>query len=248
MIDTFAGGTPTQHRPSRLIQCPHRCAFCPIPPQADSRIVSPELEGQLCDWIGDHAVPWRLFFRATRDGYTAAKFHELCDGKGPTVTVLRVNDVRKDRDIEWCDDSSDDDLERSDHIADDVILGVFTSVAWSSDSRWHTDTAMFIFSNNGHPERFRRYPSTSTRTSRRRRVRHYINPVFDYAGAALHVLRADGAEKGRANQLEYDSDSDSDGEWEEDPLKALLGPHGGLRWLFGVSVYFRADEIEVFVV
>ena len=32
-----------------------------------------------------------LLYNAKIDGWTASKFHELCDGRGPSVTLLRVS-------------------------------------------------------------------------------------------------------------------------------------------------------------
>jgi hypothetical protein len=31
----------------------------------------------------------KLLMRATEDGYTAEKFHRLCDNMGPTLTVIK---------------------------------------------------------------------------------------------------------------------------------------------------------------
>lgn len=50
---------------------------------------------QLCEWISDEEeveeeegrVPEPLY-KATVDGWSAAKFHELCNNKGSTVTVI----------------------------------------------------------------------------------------------------------------------------------------------------------------
>ena len=32
---------------------------------------------------------WRLLFRASRDGFTAAAFHSKCDDQGATVTIVK---------------------------------------------------------------------------------------------------------------------------------------------------------------
>ena len=34
---------------------------------------------------------WKLCYRATEHSCSAASFHERCDNKGPTVTLVRVN-------------------------------------------------------------------------------------------------------------------------------------------------------------
>ena len=33
---------------------------------------------------------WKRCWRATVDGWAASTFHSRCDGKGPTVTIIRV--------------------------------------------------------------------------------------------------------------------------------------------------------------
>ena len=50
--------------------------------------------GNLTEWLkpvtqsGHH---WELCWRASRDGWAASQFHSLCDGKGPTLTIIRVD-------------------------------------------------------------------------------------------------------------------------------------------------------------
>jgi len=34
---------------------------------------------------------WERCWQASRDGWEAKRFHDLCDGKGPTVTIVKVN-------------------------------------------------------------------------------------------------------------------------------------------------------------
>ena len=33
---------------------------------------------------------WMLCWRGSRDGWASSTFHYLCDGKGPTVTIIKV--------------------------------------------------------------------------------------------------------------------------------------------------------------
>ena len=47
---------------------------------------------------------WKRCWRASVDGWAASKFHSRCDGKGPTVTIIRVGKY---------------------------IFGGYTSVSWS---------------------------------------------------------------------------------------------------------------------
>jgi len=43
---------------------------------------------QLEQWLGTGPKTFTLLFSATRDGCSTATFHQKCDNKGPTVTVL----------------------------------------------------------------------------------------------------------------------------------------------------------------
>ena len=47
---------------------------------------------------------WKLCFRASENGWAASTFHSLCDGKGPTVSIIKV---------------------------DKYIFGGYTSTSWS---------------------------------------------------------------------------------------------------------------------
>jgi hypothetical protein len=51
----------------------------------ESTILKPEHKAKLIDWYGSG---WRLLYKATRDGWEATKFHDLCDNKGKTITVV----------------------------------------------------------------------------------------------------------------------------------------------------------------
>lgn len=50
---------------------------------------------------------WKLCWRASENGWGATTFHSLCDGKGPTVSIIKV---------------------------DKYIFGGYTSTSWSE---WH---------------------------------------------------------------------------------------------------------------
>ena len=55
----------------------------------------PSYINQLMQWLDDTTkikTRWRLCWRATRDGWKAKTFHDGCDTKGPTVTVVQVGD------------------------------------------------------------------------------------------------------------------------------------------------------------
>jgi len=45
----------------------------------------------LNQWAGKPLdLKWTLIFRASRDGFSAERFHALCDNQGPTYTIVKV--------------------------------------------------------------------------------------------------------------------------------------------------------------
>ena len=52
-----------------------------------TQIVNQQYDDKLREWCGDHE--WRLLYRASEHGYTASSFHEYCDGKSPTLVVIK---------------------------------------------------------------------------------------------------------------------------------------------------------------
>ncbi len=62
----------------------------------------------------------KLLFRATRDGNTIQKFHELCDNKGPLLVLFVTNK--------------------------DILCGGFTSISYKNSGGWTDDPKCFIFS------------------------------------------------------------------------------------------------------
>eukprot|EP00347_Sterkiella_histriomuscorum_P012815 403367121 len=64
----------------------------------------------------------QLLYKGSKDGFKTSKFHELCDGKGPTVSFIL-----------------------SDH---GLVFGGFTSIPLTSPSKYqyHSDPSAFVFS------------------------------------------------------------------------------------------------------
>jgi len=58
-------------------------------------------------------------WRAKTDGWAASTFHRQCDAKGPTVTIIKVNNY---------------------------IFGGYTDVSWSSYGRYASSSKSFIYS------------------------------------------------------------------------------------------------------
>ncbi|CDW72676.1 UNKNOWN [Stylonychia lemnae] len=61
-----------------------------------------------------------LCYRGTENGFTSQNFHQKCDYKGPTLTIIKTATGR--------------------------VAGGYTSQPWKSASRWVTDKEAFIFS------------------------------------------------------------------------------------------------------
>ncbi|CAH3166210.1 unnamed protein product, partial [Porites lobata] len=78
----------------------------------------------LRDWLAPVAKSvnslWKRCWRASVDGWAASTFHSVCNGKGPTVTIIRVGRY---------------------------IFGGYTSKSWASGSgRYQYDSKAFLFS------------------------------------------------------------------------------------------------------
>jgi len=86
----------------------------------DSLIVTSKEEAKLLsEWVGGDKS-FELLYRGTRDTFAAAVFHQLCDGKGATLTVAKSN-LNK-------------------------VFGGYISQPWSSNSAYSNDSTAFLFS------------------------------------------------------------------------------------------------------
>ena len=68
----------------------------------DSNILKPDEETSLYNLLLDHkkqhkvndylnSIQFSLLFRGSEHGFSSDKFHEICDGKGPTVSIIHNN-------------------------------------------------------------------------------------------------------------------------------------------------------------
>ncbi|CAF1576931.1 unnamed protein product [Didymodactylos carnosus] len=88
-------------------------------------LLSHEDQMKLNEFYDNRDQQWQLIYKATRDGFDASTFHRLCDGKGPTMTIILSTD--------------------------NYLFGGYVSVSWRSVNRWETDTSAFIYTlNNPH--------------------------------------------------------------------------------------------------
>ncbi|XP_068705736.1 uncharacterized protein [Montipora foliosa] len=67
---------------------------------------------------------WKLCWCASRDGWASSTFHILCDGKGATVTIIKVNQY---------------------------IFGGYASISWGSSCSYRYDATAFLFSLRNKP-------------------------------------------------------------------------------------------------
>lgn len=73
---------------------------------------------QMNKWI-DGNKKYTLLYKATRDGCTANAFHNKCNNRGPTVTIL--------------------------YNINNSVFGGYTSISWRSVGAYHTDESAFLF-------------------------------------------------------------------------------------------------------
>jgi len=77
----------------------------------------------LKNWINpSKKIRAELLYRLSENGNKFSTFHELCDNKGPTLTLFHVNDGN--------------------------IVGIYTPLSWDSTSEWKEDMDTFIFNLN----------------------------------------------------------------------------------------------------
>ena len=74
-------------------------------------------------WIDPNKnIKAELLYRLSRDGEQISKFHQLCDNKGPTLTLFYTEDEYK--------------------------AGIYTPLSWDSQSGWKEDMDTFLFNLN----------------------------------------------------------------------------------------------------
>ncbi len=79
-----------------------------------------DVDTAFAEWLPGHHA--HLLYRSTRDGANAAAFHEACDGRGPTVTLIRSDNG--------------------------YVFGGYAGISWESiiwHSSWKVDLSAFLF-------------------------------------------------------------------------------------------------------
>ena len=99
-------------------------------------LLTPKLTKLLNGWVGTSTVQqdWTLLYQATRDGFEANTFHNMCDGQGPTLVVLRSNGF---------------------------LFGGFSPAPWSKSGAYVSNASTFLFTlTNPHNIQPTKFPAS----------------------------------------------------------------------------------------
>jgi hypothetical protein len=99
----------------------------------DSKIITSQHAEMISKWINrleitdelTSSYEYKLLFRGSRDEFTRDKFHEICNNKSHTVTIIKVKDSNE-------------------------ILGGYNPLEWTSNNTWGNTKDSFIFSFNNY--------------------------------------------------------------------------------------------------
>ncbi|CAF0944080.1 unnamed protein product [Didymodactylos carnosus] len=80
----------------------------------NSTILSSDYELKLNEFYGNQNQQWRLIYKASRDGYATANFHDVCDGVKPTMIIVLSKNM--------------------------CSFGGFTQIAWTKQKKDNTDS------------------------------------------------------------------------------------------------------------
>lgn len=89
----------------------------------ETDVLNPQQQLQLARWVARADPDWRqpqLLFRASRDGFCSAAFHQECDWKGPTVVLARETNGN--------------------------LFGGYTEMTWDCKYGWKQCKRAFLFS------------------------------------------------------------------------------------------------------
>jgi len=90
-----------------------------FPSPLDSNVLSFQLQQILIEWLGNQKRTLKLLYQGSRDGYRATNFHQKCENKGATITIIKSS---------------------SGHL-----FGGYTSQSWDSSGNYKSDPLAFIF-------------------------------------------------------------------------------------------------------
>ncbi|PKY27038.1 hypothetical protein RhiirB3_415723, partial [Rhizophagus irregularis] len=95
----------------------------------DSKIITPQHAALISNWIDKLNITnkstslyeFKLILRGSRDGFEPNKFHEICDDRSCTITIIKVK-------------------------FNNQILGGYNPIEWKSDRSYSATKDSFIFS------------------------------------------------------------------------------------------------------
>ena len=89
----------------------------------NSKIINDEECNIIKNWVNPNKnIKLELLYRLSDNGEEFSKFHELCDNKGPTLTLFHIKDGNK--------------------------VGIYTPLSFDNKSQWKSDYETFIFNLN----------------------------------------------------------------------------------------------------
>ena len=75
------------------------------------------------EWMNKPIKSVKLLYNASKDGWNPAPFHQLCDNKGPTISIATLEDGR--------------------------FIGAYSPISWGTvDSNYINNTEVFLFDND----------------------------------------------------------------------------------------------------
>ena len=87
----------------------------------DAFEITGEAEDMIKQWINPgENIKFEQIYKATRDGFDSGKFHDICDGKGPMISLIKAETGR--------------------------VFGGYTFKPWKSAGAWQDDDKAFIYS------------------------------------------------------------------------------------------------------
>jgi hypothetical protein len=127
----------------------------------EGTLLSPEHREKLSEFCGNTQRKWELLYKASRDGFDATVFHDRCNNKGSTITIVQSTD--------------------------NYLFGGYTSVAWTSSGNYAADSNAFLFTlTNPHNIPPTKYSVPTTNTQHTVYHNAGYGPTFG-AGHDLHV-------------------------------------------------------------
>jgi len=110
-------------------------------PFSDSVILTRDLNELLLGLFPSSPFETKLLYRASNNGWASTEFHAACDGKGPTVSLVKVGEY---------------------------VFGGYTPISWDSTTNGHkSDPNSFIFSlkNPSKTNVGVKFPNTGTQAT-----------------------------------------------------------------------------------